>query len=148
MNNDNYIINGWEDEKLSLNIKLIRGIYSNGFENPSSIQKQVLYPMIKLKDKGKNRDIIAQAQSGTGKTGAFTVGILELININKNKIQGIILAPTHELAEQTNGVVLKLGHYLGIKSLLLVGGTSVELNKKELTNNTPHLIVGTPAKNS
>ena len=146
MNNDNYIINGWEDEKLSLNIKLIRGIYSNGFENPSSIQKQVLYPMIKLKDKGKNRDIIAQAQSGTGKTGAFTVGILELININKNKVQGIILAPTHELAEQINGVVLKLGHYLGIKSLLLVGGTSVELNKKELTNNTPHLIVGTPGR--
>ena len=102
--------------------------------------------MIKLKDKGKNRDIIAQAQSGTGKTGAFTVGVLELININKNKIQGIILAPTHELAEQINGVVLKLGHYLGIKSLLLVGGTSVELNKKELTNNTPHLIVGTPGR--
>tara|TARA_B100001093_G_scaffold516108_2_gene594113 strand:- start:2052 stop:3233 length:1182 start_codon:yes stop_codon:yes gene_type:complete len=146
MNNDNYIISGWEDEKLSLNIKLIRGIYSNGFENPSSIQKQVLYPMIKLKDKGKNRDIIAQAQSGTGKTGAFTVGMLELININKNKIQGIILAPTHELAEQINDVVLKLGHYLEIKSLLLVGGTSVELNKKELTNNTPHLIVGTPGR--
>ena len=146
MNNDNYIINGWEDEKLKLNIKLIRGIYSNGFENPSSIQKQVLYPMIKLKDKGKNRDIIAQAQSGTGKTGAFTVGMLELININKEKVQGIILAPTHELAEQINNVVLKLGHYMEIKSLLLVGGTSVEKNKKELTNNTPHLIVGTPGR--
>ena len=146
MSNDNYIINGWEDEKLKLNIKLIRGIYSNGFENPSSIQKQVLYPMIKLKNNGKNRDIIAQAQSGTGKTGAFTVGILELININKNKVQGIILAPTHELAEQINSVVLKLGHYMEIKSLLLVGGTSVEQNKKELTNNTPHLIVGTPGR--
>ena len=146
MNNDNYIINGWEDEKLKLNIKLIRGIYSNGFENPSSIQKQVLYPMIKLKNKGKNRDIIAQAQSGTGKTGAFTVGMLELININKEKVQGIILAPTHELAEQINNVVLKLGHYMEIKSLLLVGGTSVEKNKKELTNNTPHLIVGTPGR--
>ena len=146
MNNDNYIINGWEDEKLKLNIKLIRGIYSNGFENPSSIQKQVLYPMIKLKDKGKNRDIIAQAQSGTGKTGAFTVGMIELININKEKVQGIILAPTHELAEQINNVVLKLGHYMEIKSLLLVGGTSVEKNKKELTNNTPHLIVGTPGR--
>ena len=146
MSNDNYIINGWEDEKLKLNIKLIRGIYSNGFENPSSIQKQVLYPMIKLKNNGKNRDIIAQAQSGTGKTGAFTVGILELINVNKNKVQGIILAPTHELAEQINSVVLKLGHYMEIKSLLLVGGTSVEQNKKELTNNTPHLIVGTPGR--
>ena len=146
MNNDNYIINGWEDEKLNLNIKLIRGIYSNGFENPSSIQKQVIYPMIKVKSNGKNKDIIAQAQSGTGKTGAFTIGMLELINVDKNKIQGIILAPTHELAEQINNVVLKLGHYLQIKSLLLVGGTSVENNKKELSNNTPHLVVGTPGR--
>ena len=139
----NYQINGWEDENLSLKTNLIRGIYSNGFEKPSSIQQKALYPLVNS-TKSK-RDIIAQAQSGTGKTGAFTVGTLQIIDHTLEKTQAIILAPTHELAEQINSVVNKLGYYLKVKTSLLVGGTSVDNNKKELTEN-PHIIVGTPGR--
>ena len=139
----NYQINGWEDENLNLKTNLIRGIYSNGFEKPSSIQQKALYPLVNS-TKSK-RDIIAQAQSGTGKTGAFTVGTLQIIDHTIEKTQAIILAPTHELAEQINSVVNKLGYYLKIKTSLLVGGTSVDNNKKELAEN-PHIIVGTPGR--
>ena len=139
----NYQINGWEDENLNLKTNLIRGIYSNGFEKPSSIQQKALYPLINS-TKSK-RDIIAQAQSGTGKTGAFTVGTLQIIDHTIEKTQAIILAPTHELAEQINSVVNKLGYYLKVKTSLLVGGTSVDNNKKELAEN-PHIIVGTPGR--
>ena len=139
----NYQINGWEDENLNLKTNLIRGIYSNGFEKPSSIQQKALYPLVNS-TKSK-RDIIAQAQSGTGKTGAFTVGTLQIIDHTLEKTQAIILAPTHELAEQINSVVNKLGYYLKVKTSLLVGGTSVDNNKKELSEN-PHIIVGTPGR--
>ena len=110
----NYQINGWEDENLNLKTNLIRGIYSNGFEKPSSIQQKALYPLINSIE--SKRDIIAQAQSGTGKTGAFTVGTLQIIDNSIEKTQAVILAPTHELAEQINSVVNKLGYYLKIKT--------------------------------
>ena len=146
-NYNRYEINSWEDENLDLKSKLIRGIYSNGFENPSSIQKKTLYPMTKLKNsEDKPRDIIAQSQSGTGKTGAFVVGTLQLIDEKINKIQAIVLAPTHELATQINDVVQKLGHYLNIKSTLLVGGIPVEKNKRDLQKNGNHIVVGTPGR--
>ena len=65
-------INSWDDEKLNLKDNLLRGIFSYGFENQSSIQKIALYPLIYGRN-GKEKDIIAQAQSGTGKTGTFVV---------------------------------------------------------------------------
>ena len=85
-------INSWEE----LNIKsdILRGIYANGFESPSPIQRKAIIPMI-----NKN-DIIAQAQSGTGKTGCFAIASLELININDKNVQVIILSPTRELSYQ------------------------------------------------
>ena len=70
---DNYVISTWEDERLNLHTSLLRGIYAFGFEKPSPIQCKALGPMTS----SKNRDIIAQAQSGTGKTGAFVVGVLQ-----------------------------------------------------------------------
>ena len=70
-----YEISSWDDENLSLDTKLLRGIYAFGFEKPSAIQCKALHPMIK-----SGRDIIAQAQSGTGKTGAFTTGILQILS--------------------------------------------------------------------
>ena len=93
-------INSWDD--LNLKENLLRGIYAYGFENPSEIQKKAIYPII------NSNDVIAQAQSGTGKTGCFTVGTLELINTNINKIQAIIIAPTHELSYQIKNVIDKI----------------------------------------
>ena len=144
---EKYEISSWDDQNLSLDTKLLRGIYAFGFEKPSSIQKKSLHPMIT-----SGRDIIAQAQSGTGKTGAFTVGVLQILsNIGykskDNKVtSAIILAPTHELAKQTKDVLENIGRFMKITVQLLVGGTSVENDKKQLLENTPHVVIGTPGR--
>ena len=144
--NDHYIINNWEDEKLNLKNSLLRGIYSFGFEKPSSIQKEGLYSMVYNKHKDGLRDIIAQAQSGTGKTGLFVVGSLQIIDETKKEPQVIILAPTRELAEQSYNVANNLSHYMDIETILLKGGTSVQANKKELADKCPQLCIGTPGR--
>jgi len=141
----NYEIQSWEDEKLNLKDDLLRGIYAYGFEQPSSIQKKAIFPFV-YGVNGKSKDIIAQAQSGTGKTGTFVIGALQLLNEKSNKPQVLILAPTHELARQIKSVVDQLGMYMKIKSLLLVGGISIDENKKKLNNDNPQIIVGTPGR--
>ena len=139
------MIQSWDDEKLNLKDKLLRGVFSYGFENPSSIQKQAIYPLIYGRN-GVERDIIAQAQSGTGKTGTFVIGSLQLLDETLVKPQVLILAPTHELAKQIKNVVDSLGYYLKINSMLLVGGTSVDNDRKTLNDVSPQVIVGTPGR--
>ena len=99
------IINTWED--CVSNDDLLRGIYGYGFEKPSVIQAKAIYPIAKCR-----RDIVAQAQSGTGKTGAFTIGALSVVDSNVNETQAIFLAPTHELANQTTTVCSSIGSHL------------------------------------
>lgn len=141
-----YEISSWEDENLNLKEKLLRGIYSFGFENPSPIQRKALHSFVHNKYKNRPRDIIAQAQSGTGKTGLFVIGSLQMIDENNKNPQIIILAPTHELAEQTFNVANSLSTYLDINTCLLVGGTSIHKNKKVLNDDNPQLIIGTPGR--
>ena len=136
----------WEDETLDLKENLLRGIYSYGFEKPSPIQKTAVPTMVSEIKEKKRRDIIAQAQSGTGKTGAFTVSTLQIIDENVKNTQALILAPTHELANQICSCVNDLGRYLNVTVQLLVGGTSVDGDKNKLDNNTPHIVVGTPGR--
>jgi translation initiation factor 4A len=136
----------WEDETLDLKENLLRGIYSYGFEKPSPIQKTAVPTMVSETKEKKRRDIIAQAQSGTGKTGAFTVSTLQIIDENVKNTQALILAPTHELANQICSCVNELGRYLNVTVQLLVGGTSVDGDKNKLDNNTPHIVVGTPGR--
>jgi len=143
--NNNEYITGWEDDKLNLKSKLLRGIYAFGFEKPSSIQKKAILPFVKINN-GKRRDILAQAQSGTGKTGCFVVSALQIIDENLKKTQGIILAPTHELAHQIIDVLKGLGNYMKINTQLFIGGRSVDVDKKNLDENTPQIIVGTPGR--
>jgi translation initiation factor 4A len=146
-NYDAYEISSWEDENLNLNNQVLRGIYSFGFEKPSSIQKKALYPMTKNIHDGRRRDITAQAQSGTGKTGAFVIAALNILKENISGPQVLILAPTHELADQILDVVENLSRYLkDVNSLLLVGGTSVDKNKKFLHTKKPKIVVGTPGR--
>ena len=130
----------WEDLE-DLNPELLRGIYAYGFDNPSIIQQKSI---LSLFDK---KDIIAQAQSGTGKTGAFSVGVLQNIDASVNKVQAVILVPTRELAKQIQDVVTSLGSFIKLlKIQLLVGGTSTEQDVHALKNNTPHIIVGCPGR--
>tara|TARA_B100000795_G_scaffold268596_3_gene255899 strand:+ start:20473 stop:21792 length:1320 start_codon:yes stop_codon:yes gene_type:complete len=140
-----YEISSWEDEHLNLKDDLLRGIYAYGFEQPSSIQKKAIYPFI-YGINNKQRDIIAQAQSGTGKTGCFAAGALQMLDEKKKVPQVLILAPTHELARQIKFVIDQLSNYMDVKSLLLVGGVSIDENRKELNNNNPQVIVGTPGR--
>lgn len=136
-------IDSWEDGDLDLKNNLLRSIYAFGFEKPSPIQKKAIMPIVKT-----NYDIIAQAQSGTGKTGAFAVSVLQKFDENSNKASALVLAPTHELAGQIKLVFDSLGKYLKVRTLLLVGGTSVEENKKALLDekNKPQILIGTPGR--
>ena len=99
----------WDDKCVNLDRKLLRGIYSYGFEKPSPIQKRAVIPMT------LGRDVIAQAQSGTGKTGAFTVSALQLVDHTKKETQAIILSPTRELSRQTYDVLCSLSALLKLK---------------------------------
>ena len=137
--NKNCEFNSWDE--LEIKNSLLRGIYSYGFENPSPIQKKGILPFI-----SKN-DLIAQAQSGTGKTGCFTIGTLEIINEEDNNIQAIILSPTRELALQIKNVVDKIGIYIkNLKTQLLVGGTSTYNDIELLKNDTPHILIAFPGR--
>jgi len=128
-------IKTWDE--LNLKNGLLRGIYANGFENPSEIQKKAILPII-----NKN-DVIAQAQSGTGKTGAFTISALQITDVSIDELQSLIIAPTQELARQIHNVVNKLGSFMdGLRTQLLVGGTSVQGDIDKLRNAPPHVVVG------
>ena len=132
-------IEKWDE--LNIKPELLRGIYTYGFETPSSIQKKAIIPII------KGRDIIAQAQSGTGKTAAFSIGALERVDLNNNSTQVLILSPTHELTKQTAKVIVDLSNSMkGIKINTIVGGTSVDMDIEQLKNDPPHIIVGCPGR--
>jgi superfamily II DNA/RNA helicase len=126
-------------DDFDLNDNLLRGIYSYGFENPSDIQCKAL-PIINAK-----RDLIAQAQSGTGKTGAFTIGSLNLLDVELKKTQVIVINPTYELVNQNYDVMKALSQYMNISIMKVVGKTSVEECKRELQKE-PQVIIGTPGR--
>lgn len=128
-------------DELDIDINILRGVYAYGFEKPSPIQKKSILSII------DGKDIIAQAQSGTGKTGAFTVGTLCSIDIELPHTQTLLLAPTRELAKQTYKVITAIGSYLEkLNVKLLVGGTNSEDDIKSLKENTPQVIVGCPGR--
>jgi translation initiation factor 4A len=128
-------IDTWDD--LNCNSNLLRGIYAYGFERPSPIQKKGILPMF------EKRDIIAQAQSGTGKTGCFTIGTLQLIDVAENTTQAMIISPTRELSMQTKNVIDMLGNFMkGLRTQLLIGGSSTDDDIQNLVKNTPHVIIG------
>ena len=132
--------NKWEDLE-HLDANLLRGIYAYGFDKPSLIQQKSILSFFERKD------MLAQAQSGTGKTGAFSVGVLQNIDTSVKKVQAIILAPTRELAKQIHDVVSGLAVFMKtLKIQLLVGGTSTEQDVSELKNEMPHIVVGCPGR--
>jgi superfamily II DNA/RNA helicase len=132
-------INDWEE--LNAKTELLRGIYANGFERPSPIQRQAILPIF------NKRDIIAQAQSGTGKTACFSIGILQLIDTTKNVTQAMILSPTRELSIQTKSVLDAIGRlFPSLCTQLLIGGTSTDENIQLLRDKTPHVVIGCPGR--
>ena len=127
-----------EWDSFGLDIAILRGIYANGFEFPSPIQEKSI-PVILT-----GKDVIAQAQSGTGKTGAFCISALQQCK-PEQKQQVLILSPTRELAIQTNDVFKKLAQFTTIKSQLLIGGTAVDKDTYAMREN-PQVIIGCPGR--
>ncbi|KAJ7106732.1 P-loop containing nucleoside triphosphate hydrolase protein [Mycena epipterygia] len=109
------------------------------FEHPSTIQQRAIVPVV------KGHDVIAQAQSGTGKTATFSVSILERLDPDVKGTQALILAPTRELALQIHKVVVALGDYMSIQSLACVGGTNFCEDMVKLKEGV-QIVVGTSGR--
>lgn len=144
MDPDGVIESTWHEvvssfEDMNLNNDLLRGVFAYGFERPSAIQQRAIAPCI------QGRDVIAQAQSGTGKTATFSIAVLQNISTQIPECQALILAPTRELAQQIQKVVLALGDHLKVKCHACVGGTSVGTDLSLLQEGV-HVIVGTPGR--
>ena len=125
----------WDD--FGLKSSLLRGIYSYGFELPSNIQKFAIPHLI------EGKDVIGQAQSGSGKTGTFVIGTLQKINIEEKTTQAIIIAPTHELVKQIASVCKNIGGMMdGLIVKTIIGGTVIMDDVSDLKTNPPHVVVG------
>lgn len=126
-------------DEMGLADELIRGIYSYGFESPSKIQQVAIVPM------SKHTDILAQSQSGTGKTGAFTIGALSVLDPSIKAPQFLVICPTRELSQQTERVASSLGHYHNMKVLSATGGNQLRSDINALKAGA-QFIVGTPGR--
>jgi len=118
---------------------VLRGVYGYGFEKPSPIQQKAIKP---IKD---GRDILAQAQSGTGKTGAFTIGSLSRIDPALRKVQVLVLVPVRELATQIEGVVKSIGTHMNISVYSATGGPPIREDIRAIEKGCQFLI-GTPGR--
>ena len=145
-NNDKKDIDDMNDQitkwdELEIPTELLRGIYAYGFEEPSPIQRKAIKPIL------TGRDVIAQAQSGTGKTATFAIGGLSTIDLSNKNPQVLCLSPTRELTIQTAKVVKQLGSMMiGLNIVTLVGGSSIDNDMKNLRNQSSHFIAGCPGR--
>jgi translation initiation factor 4A len=126
-------------DEMGINENLVRGIYAYGFENPSKIQQLAIVPM------STNTDILAQSQSGTGKTGAFTIGALSVVDTSIKAPQVLVISPTRELSQQTERVARALGRYMDLKVLSATGGNQLRNDIGALKAGV-HLVTGTPGR--
>ncbi|KAG2145053.1 P-loop containing nucleoside triphosphate hydrolase protein [Suillus cothurnatus] len=141
---ENEIESNWDQvvdnfDNMDLKAELLRGVYAYGFERPSAIQQRAIVPVV------KGHDVIAQAQSGTGKTATFSISILQQLDMSIKGCQALILAPTRELAQQIQKVVIALGDYMNIECHACVGGTNVREDMAKLQEGV-QVVVGTPGR--
>ncbi|MDR2277255.1 MAG: DEAD/DEAH box helicase, partial [Vagococcus sp.] len=125
--------------ELNLDKKLLKSIEAIGFEEATPIQSET----IPLALEGK--DVIGQAQTGTGKTAAFGLPMLDKIDTEKQTLQGLVIAPTRELAIQTQEELYRLGKDKRIKVQAVYGGADIGRQIRALKNK-PHIVVGTPGR--
>ena len=138
-------IETFDDLSKYIDLKIIRGVMAYGFDTPSPIQQKAIKPFL------SKFDLIAQAQSGTGKTATFCIGTLGNIDFTKNETQAIVLAHTMELAQQIEHVFKNIGSYIDLRLALAVKTISVRENidlclGKNNDGLLPHVIIGTPGR--
>ena len=130
---------GVEFEDLHLRRELLMGIFEAGFERPSPIQEEAI-PIALTK-----RDVLARAKNGTGKTAAFVIPSLQQIDINKPKIQALLLVPTRELALQSHDVLAPISSPLNLPCIALFGGAPKQPQVEALREGAS-IVVGTPGR--
>ncbi|MCO4754270.1 MAG: DEAD/DEAH box helicase [Bacteriovoracaceae bacterium] len=130
----------------NLNPELLKGLEQAGFNKPSPIQEMTIKPIL------EGKDIFAQAETGSGKTGSFAIPILEDLAKHKEEFGDLngeplylVMSPTRELAQQTDKVFKEFGEHMGITTVCLIGGESIQKQKDLLAKN-PHVLVGTPGR--
>lgn len=127
-------------EDLQINDNIKRAVLEMGFEEPSPIQAQSI-PVIL-----SGKDVIGQAQTGTGKTAAFSIPLLEMVNPEDKSLQAVVLCPTRELAIQVSSEIRKIGKYMhGVKTLPVYGGQPIDRQIKSLKNGV-QVVIGTPGR--
>ncbi|CAN2059301.1 unnamed protein product [Malus fusca] len=126
-------------DQMGLRDDLLRGVYNYGFEKPSAIQQRAVRPII------EGRDVIAQAQSGTGKTSMIALTVCQLVDTSSREVQALILSPTRELAAQTEKVILAIGNFINIQAHSCIGGKSVGEDIRKLEYGV-HVVSGTPGR--
>jgi len=130
---------GNEFEDFCLKRELLMGIFEKGWEKPSPIQEASI-PIAQT-----GRDILARAKNGTGKTGAYTIPIIDQIDTSLDVIQGMIIVPTRELALQTSQIAIELSKHLGVKVMVTTGGTNLKEDIMRIYEKV-HLVVATPGR--
>lgn len=136
----------WDDIDTKLDGNILRGILAYGFDTPSPIQQIAILPII------LGHDVIGQAQSGTGKTATFSIGVLGRIDTNKNSTQAIIVSPTRELASQTSRVISTLGCMMNppLRVLTAFGGVANGKKNESISflkvTPQPHVVCGCPGR--
>jgi len=123
--------------RLQFRLALLCQLSRVRFNNPRFI--------LNVADRPQGHDVIAQAQSGTGKTATFSISVLQKLDPNIKQCQALILAPTRELAQQIQKVVVAIGDFMNIECHACIGGTSVRDDMKALQEG-PQIVVGTPGR--
>ncbi|KAK3287565.1 Eukaryotic initiation factor 4A-III A [Cymbomonas tetramitiformis] len=126
-------------DKMGLREDLLRGLYAYGFEKPSAIQQRAIVPIL------SKRDVIAQAQSGTGKTSLIALTTCQMLDIQSREVQALVLSPTRELANQTEKVVLAVGDFMNVQAHACIGGKSIGEDIRKLEYGV-HIVSGTPGR--
>ncbi|KAL6769938.1 hypothetical protein ACKKBG_A32960 [Auxenochlorella protothecoides x Auxenochlorella symbiontica] len=126
-------------DAMNLKQDLLRGVYTYGFEKPSAIQQRAILPII------SGRDVIAQAQSGTGKTSLIAITLCQMLDINTREVQALVVSPTRELATQTEKNILAIGDFMNVQAHACIGGKSVGEDIRRLEAGV-HIVSGTPGR--
>lgn len=126
-------------QELGVSDKVLKALSRMGFEAATPIQEQVIVPAI------KGQDIIGQAQTGTGKTAAFGIPLVEKIEREETNVKGLVVAPTRELAVQVAEELNSIGQVKGVRALPIYGGQDIDRQIRSLKNK-PQIIVGTPGR--
>ncbi len=126
-------------ESLGLRPQLVQAVLELGYENPTPIQERAIPALL------EGRDVLGQAQTGTGKTAAFALPMLERLDMTSRKVQGIVLTPTRELALQVTEAIYEYGKHMGARVVAIYGGSSYTRQLKRLDEGV-HVVVGTPGR--